>query len=191
MPIRRMALAGMMAAFGAGAWYMAEHGPQKVANAADHVKREVTETASAVKLTTAKAVIAKKGLAPEDQEALLGRAKAQYPQLAKKLEGWTPVTATKLEALNEAYQGLSAAERRAIARNVSQWQAQVWQKYPTIQTAWNAGGVTRERNVAQSALELSAAEREALDTSVTGLWSRISAEHPQWAATVESIMSAK
>ena len=184
MPIRRMALAGMMAALGAGAWIMVEHGPQTFANATAAV-------ASAVSTETVKAVITEKGLSPAEQEALMGRFKAQYPRTAKAIDTWTPVTANKLSALNEAYQALSAAERQAIAQDVSAWQQKVWKKYPTVREAWNAGGVTRERKVAENVLELAAADRAQLDTSVTGLWAKISTRHPGWAAKVDAIMSAK
>lgn len=189
MPIRRMALAGMMAALGAGAWIMVEHGPQTFANAtaaaASAVKPET------VKREALKAVITEKGLSPAEQDALMGRFKAQYPRTAKAIDTWTPVTASKLEALNDAYQALSAAERQAIAQDVSTWQQKVWKKYPTVREAWNAGGVTRERKVAENVLELAAADRADLDTSVTELWSKIATRNPAWAAKVDSIMSAK
>jgi hypothetical protein len=191
MPIRRMALAGMMAALGAGAWIMVEHGPETLARASATSAELKAKTASAVSTETIKAVITKKGLSPAEQDALMGRFKAQYPQTAKTLDGWTPVTARKIEALNEAYQALGAAERQAIARDVSKWQQQVWEKYPSVRTAWNAGGVERERKVAENVLELTASDRARLDTSVTGLWKRISTQNPTWASQVDAIMTGK
>ncbi|GEM_PF-4420515 len=191
MPIRRMALAGMMAAFGAGSWFVVEHGPATVASAAAQDPRDAAPTASAGKSETAKAAIAKKGLAPAEQEALMGRVRTQYPQVARKLEAWTPVTAAKISALNEAYRSLGAAERQDIARDVSLWQRQVWKQYPAIRASWNTGGAERERAVAESALELASGERQQLDTSVTGLWKRIGTKNPKWVAWVEAIMSAR
>lgn len=191
MPIRRMALAGMMAALGAGAWIMVEHGPETLARASATSAELTAKTAAAVKTETIKEVITRKGLSPAEQDALMGRFKAQYPQTAKALDGWTPVTARKIEALHEAYQALSAAERQAIARDVSTWQQQVWKKYPSVRTAWNAGGVERERKVAENVLELAASDRAQLDTSVTGLWKRISTQNPQWASQVDAIMTSK
>lgn len=174
--IRRMALAGMMAAFGAGAWFVLEHGP---------------ETVAVAKEETVKAVIAKKGLAPAEQEALMGRFRAQYPKVSQKLEAWTPVTAAKLEALHDAYRTLPASERQAIAQDVSQWQRQVWEKYPAIRQTWNVGGLERERNVAETALDLPATDRQKLDTSVNGLWKTIETKHPQWASQVDAILRAQ
>ncbi|MNX01696.1 hypothetical protein D3C86_312380 [compost metagenome] len=189
MPIRRMALAGMVAAFGAGAWFLNAAGAVEQGSKA--LTEAATKTASAVKTETVKAVITQKGLSPAEQDALMGRFKAQYPRTAKTIDGWTPVTARKIEALNEAYQALSATERQAIAQNVSAWQQQVWKKYPSVRTAWNAGGVERERKVAENVLELAASDRAQLDTSVSGLWQRISTQNPQWAAKVDAIMSAE
>ncbi len=184
MPIRRMALAGMVAAFGAAGWFMGERGPDAVA----HVS---TQAAKTVKTETVKAVMSQKGLSVEEQDALMGRIKAQYPKTAKTLAAWTPVTASKLEALNGAYQSLSAAERQAIAKDVSAWQQQVWKKYPSVRTAWNAGGNARETRVAENVLELAASDRAQLDTSVASLWTRISTQNPAWASKVDAIMSAK
>jgi len=189
MPIRRMALAGMVAAFGAGTWYMVERGPEAVAHVSTQAAKTVkTET---VKREALKAVMSQKGLSVEEQEALMGRFTAQYPKTAKTLQGWTPVTAEKLSALNTAYQSLSAAERQAIAKDVSAWQQQVWKKYPSVQKAWSAGGNERETRVAENVLELAATDRAQLDTSVTSLWKRISTQNPAWASKVDAIMSAK
>ncbi len=185
MPIRRMALAGMIAAFGAGTWFlMAERGPEAVA----HVS---TEAAKAAKTETIKAVMTRKGLSVAEQEALMGRIKSQYPQVAKSIAGWTPVTAEKITALNTAYQALDASERQAIARDVSTWQQQVWKKYPSVRTAWSGGGAERETRVAENVLELAAADRAQLDTSIASLWKRISIRNPQWASQVDTIMSAR
>lgn len=184
MPIRRMALAGMIAAFGAGTWFMAQRGPEAVA----HVS---TEAAKAAKTETVKAVMTRKGLSVAEQEALMGRIKSQYPQVAKSIAGWTPVTAEKLSALNAAYQALDASERQAIAKDVGTWQQQVWKKYPSVRTAWSVGGAERETRVAENVLELAAADRAQLDTSVASLWKRISTRNPQWASQVDAIMSAK
>lgn len=189
MPIRRIALAGMMAALGAGAWIMMEHGPETLARASATSAELTAKTAHAVKTETIKDVITRKGLSPAEQEALMGRFQAQYPQTAKALDGWTPVTASKIEALNEAYQGLSAAERQAIAKDVSLWQQQVWKKYPAVREAWNAGGVQRERKVAENILELAASDRAQLDTRTSTLWQRITTQNPTWAAKVDAIMS--
>jgi len=191
MPIRRIALAGMMAALGAGAWIMTEHGPETLARASATSAELATKTAHAVKTETIKDVITRKGLSPAEQEALMGRFKAQYPQTAKALDGWTPVTASKLEALNEAYQALSAAERQAIAKDVSLWQQQVWKKYPAVREAWNTGGAQRERKVADNILELAASDRAQLDTRTSTLWQRIATQNPGWAAKVDAIMSQK
>jgi hypothetical protein len=179
-----MALAGMVAAFGAGAWFVTERAPEAIA----HVS---TEAAKTVKNESIKAIMTRKGLSVAEQEALMGRMKAQYPKVAKTIDGWTPVTAEKLEALNTAYQSLSPAERQAIATDVSAWQQQVWKKYPAVREAWSAGGAGRETRVAENILELAATDRAQLDTSVSGLWSRISARNPGWAAQVDSILSAK
>lgn len=184
MPIRRIALAGMVAAFGAAGWLMMEHGPQTVANATSQV-------ASVAQTETMKAIIAKKGLSAEDQEALMGKFRAQYPKIAQTINGWTPVTAEKIEALHDAYRALAPAERQAIAQEVNAWQQQVLQKYPRLQETWKTGGNARERSLAETAIQLSAAERAQLDTSTAGLWNRIATRNPGWASQVEAIMSAK
>lgn len=182
MPIRRMALAGMVAAFGAAGWYMVERGPQAVAHVEAQAKKPVSSE-------TVKAIIGQKGLSVAEQEALMGRMQRQFPKTAQAIRGWTPVSAEKLVALHDAYQGLSASERQAIASEVGAWQQQVWRKYPSVRKAWT--GEETPPRVAENLFELAAADRAQLDTSVATLWERIAAQNPEWAKTVDAIMSAK
>lgn len=182
MPIRRIALAGMVAALGAG--FVFDQGPALVAQAAARTGEAVEEAALGT-------IIARKGLEPAAQEALMGDLRARYPRTAEALAGWTPVTAAKIAALHEAYQGLSAAERAAIAREVGTWQQAVWQKHPAIRETWSAGGSEREVQVAKQAMELASPERTQLDTRTAALWRQISQRNPRWAQQVDAIMSGK
>lgn len=69
MPIRRMALAGMLAAFGAGSWVMVERGPEAVAEVTTQTAKAVST--EAVKTETVKAIIPQKGLNPAEVDAIL------------------------------------------------------------------------------------------------------------------------
>jgi hypothetical protein len=179
-----MALAGMVAALGAGSWYVFEQGPAIVANAAARTGETVEHAALGT-------IIARKGLDPAAQEALMGQLQERYPRAAEALASWTPVTAAKIAALHEAYQGLSEAERTSIVRDVGHWQAQVWKQYPAIRDTWAAGGTDREVQVAKQAMQLDSAERNQLDTSTAALWRQISQRNPRWAQQVDAIMSGK
>lgn len=192
--IRRMALAGMIAALGAGTWFALEEGPTIVANAAAEsvqvVEKAAADSVQVVEKAALETIISRKGLDAETQAVLMGQLGERYPRTAAALASWTPVTAGKIAALHEAYQELSEAERAAIAREIGNWQQALWKQHAGIRETWSTGGNAREIEVAKQALDLGNAERAAIDTSVARLWRDLSARHPQWAQRVAAIMSA-